>query len=92
MFGSFGYKKKPRNPLGNDIMRIVGCVFMIGISLFAKMWLCALLFLGLAIFWAWHYIHTKKKFEDAVKKREEFLSSQYGYDDDGSEDDGGEYF
>lgn len=76
----FGRNKKPKDLLSKDMGNGLFMAFMFFVSLFVKMWSAALLFLALSIFWFWHRQHLKKKFDKAVRDREERLSKMYGYD------------
>lgn len=76
----FGGNKNPKDLLSKDMGSGLFMAFMFFVSLFLKMWSAALLFLALSIFWFWHRLHLKKKFDKAIQEREERLSKMYGYE------------
>lgn len=84
------FQNSPKDPLGSDLLKAVGS-FIFGIlCIIIGNWRVAIIFFLLTAFWGWHYTRLKKKYDEALEKREKHFAQMYGYENDSSDEE--EYF
>ena len=81
----------PKNPISSAIGKSVFMFIMAILALFARQYFASILLIVVGIFWVWYSKRLKKRFEEALRKKEEHLVKLYGYENENEDSDSEEH-